>query len=76
MRAFAEVETLDIAKRTVLFRVAQEALTNVARHTHAGRVEMVGGTFGVVSAPGKGTTIQVAVPFAKARAAALKKLEK
>ena len=33
--AFAEVEALDISRRTVLFRVAQEALTNVARHAHA-----------------------------------------
>ena len=118
MHAFAEVEALDIAKRTVLFRVAQEALTNVARHAHARRVdlnitklaagvsmhvkddgksfsvervlhgkgskrlgllgmrervEMVGGTFCVESAPGKGTTIQVEVPFAKVRAVALKK---
>ncbi len=40
LKAFAEVEQLDIAKRTVLFRVAQEALTNVARHAQAGRVEV------------------------------------
>jgi PAS domain S-box-containing protein len=110
LTAFAGVEQLDIAKRTILFRVAQEALTNVARHAHASRaavsieqlpgsismrihddgksfqvervlnskgsqrlgllgmrerVEMVGGTFGVESAPGKGTTIQVNIPFAK-----------
>jgi signal transduction histidine kinase len=32
---------LDTAKRTVLFRVAQEALTNVARHAQASRVEVV-----------------------------------
>jgi len=32
LRAFAKVEQVDTAKRTVLFRVAQEALTNVARH--------------------------------------------
>jgi len=37
--AFAAVETLDTAKRTVLFRVAQEALTNVARHAQAAQVE-------------------------------------
>ena len=98
------------AQRTVLFRVAQEALTNVARHAQASRVEvsiqklpdgicmkikddgksfqvervlnakgskrlgllgmrerveMVGGTFCVESAPGKGTTIKVEIPFAK-----------
>jgi len=38
--AFAAVEQLDTARRTVLFRVAQEALTNVARHAHASRVEV------------------------------------
>jgi signal transduction histidine kinase len=118
LKAFAGVEQLDIAKRTVLFRVAQEALTNVARHAHAHRVEvnihklhntarmeikddgksfsveralhantgkrlgllgmrerveMVGGTFCVESAPGKGTTIVVEIPFAKVRKDALKK---
>jgi signal transduction histidine kinase len=40
LTAFAAVERLDTAKRTVLFRVAQEALTNVARHAQAGRVEV------------------------------------
>ncbi len=40
LKAFAEVEQLAIAKRTVLFRVAQEALTNVARHAQASRVEV------------------------------------
>jgi len=34
------VEALGNAKRTVLFRVAQEALTNVARHAHATHVKM------------------------------------
>lgn len=33
--AFPGVEILDNARRTVLYRVAQEALTNVARHAHA-----------------------------------------
>jgi signal transduction histidine kinase len=40
LTAFAQVEEMDIAKRTVLFRVAQEALTNVARHAQASRVEV------------------------------------
>jgi len=32
------------------------------------RVEMVGGSFGVESAPGKGTTIQAQMPLDKTRA--------
>ncbi len=103
LTAFSGVEALSSAKRTALYRVAQEALTNVARHSRAARVdvilqklrnaiqlqvrddgksfdaerkiqrmgllgmreriEMVGGTFTVESAPGKGTSIQARVPF-------------
>jgi len=104
---FAGVEKLDNARRTTLYRVAQEALTNVARHAQASvvdvsidklpngigmkikddgksfqvervlqakknkrlgllgmreRVEMVGGSFAVESAPGKGTRISVQIP--------------
>ena len=40
MTAFGGVEALGSAKRTVLFRVAQEALTNVARHAHATQIKM------------------------------------
>jgi len=111
LTAFAAVERLDAAKRTVLFRVAQEALTNVARHAQASRVEviiqklpdgicmkikddgksfqvdrlmhgnggkhlgllgmrerleMIGGSFEVESAPGHGTTITAKIPSGKA----------
>jgi signal transduction histidine kinase len=110
LTAFAGVEELDAARRTVLFRVAQESLTNVARHAQASRatmsiqkmpdcicmkikddgksfqvqrvlqsrgtnrlgllgmrerLEMVGGTFNVESAPGKGTTVAARIPFRK-----------
>jgi PAS domain S-box-containing protein len=40
LTAYAGVEQLDTAGRTVLFRVAQEALTNVARHAKASSVEV------------------------------------
>ena len=40
LTAFAGVEALGSTRRTVLFRVAQEALTNVLRHAQATRVEI------------------------------------
>jgi signal transduction histidine kinase len=38
-RADAAVEALDSEGKTVIFRIAQESLTNVARHARAGRVK-------------------------------------
>ena len=113
MTAFGGVEALGAVKRTVLFRVAQEALTNVARHAHATvvklsisevagavrmeisdngksfhvrntllaknnkrlglvgmreRIEMVGGSLAIESAPGTGTTVRAEIPFTESKA--------
>jgi PAS domain S-box-containing protein len=40
LTVFAAIEQLNIVKRTVLYRVAHEALNNVASHAHASRVEV------------------------------------
>ena len=40
LTAFASVEAMDTEKRTVLYRVAQEALTNVGRHAQATAVHV------------------------------------
>ena len=39
-KAFADVELCDSDLRTVLYRIVQEALTNVARHAKASRAEV------------------------------------
>jgi PAS domain S-box-containing protein len=106
--AFSGVEQLDGIQRTVLYRVAQSALTNIHQHAKAReaevtirklpgairleihdngksfevnqvlftkrhkrlgllgsreRVEMIGGKFGIESAPGRGTTISAEIPI-------------
>ena len=111
-RTSAEVEELSGDKRTVLYRVVQEAFANVEKHAEADlvdvrirrlqdvveleihdngksfevtrvlaagkvgrlgligmreRVEMVGGSFSIESAPGQGTTVHAQIPFGNGR---------
>jgi signal transduction histidine kinase len=47
LTAFGGVESLGMAERTVLFRVAQESLNNVVRHAHASLV-----TISITKIPG------------------------
>jgi signal transduction histidine kinase len=108
LRSHAGVEQLSNEQKTVLYRVAQESLTNVAKHARASRVgvnlyrlrhavqmqikdngrafevqrqlsaaarrrlgllgmqervRLINGRFDIRSAPGKGTTVLVEVPF-------------
>jgi PAS domain S-box-containing protein len=108
--SFAAVGQLSGTQRTVLYRVAQSALSNVEKHAQASsarvtirklrgvirleihdngksfalervllakrhkrlgllgsreRMEMIGGTFEVKSAPGRGTTIRAEIPIAR-----------
>jgi two-component system, NarL family, sensor histidine kinase DegS len=108
LTAFAGVEALEDTRRAVLYRVSQEALTNVIRHAQATqvnvgitklpgsicleigddgksfsvektllaknnkrlgllgmreRIEMIGGTLSIISAPGEGTTVRAEIPF-------------
>ena len=110
LSSYSGVEKLDGEARTVLYRIVQEALSNVTQHAKASRatvrltahkdkvcmdihdngrgfqmdkveaeergkhlgllgmrerVEMVGGTFCLESAPGKQTTIRVNIPLQK-----------
>jgi signal transduction histidine kinase len=104
LTAYTAVNRLPIAMREVLYRVALEALNNVAIHAQASKVEveikklpewicltikddgksfdvkrvlltkgmrerleMVGGSFEVESAPGNGSTITAKIPSGKVR---------
>ncbi|MBV8633298.1 MAG: cache domain-containing protein [Burkholderiaceae bacterium] len=49
-----ETDTLPAAANTALFRIAQEAMTNIRRHAQAGRVDIV------LKADGKAVTLSIA----------------
>jgi signal transduction histidine kinase len=65
--------TLTAKQQTALFRIFQEALTNVARHAHASAVRVrlteergvfqAGATLEITGVPGKGTAVTVTVPL-------------
>jgi signal transduction histidine kinase len=41
LKAFADIELCDSDRRTALYRIVQEALTNVARHAKASRADVI-----------------------------------
>jgi signal transduction histidine kinase len=71
LKAFAGVEQSNGNRRTALYRVAREALTNVARHSHASHVEVSiqekeGGICMEIRDNGKGFDVD-GVPHSKMR---------
>jgi len=69
LTAFEGVEHLGAVKRTVLYRIAQEALTNVGRHAHASHVDVVirrDGRFVLMEVSDDGVSFQIhEVPTAR-----------
>jgi signal transduction histidine kinase len=62
LTAFAEIQDLDAMRRTVLFRIAQEALANVGRHARASRAEVtfrMDGGFVLMEVTDDGVSFQV-----------------
>jgi signal transduction histidine kinase len=56
-------EDLELSREqaTAFFRIFQEILTNVARHSKAGKI--CGGQVEIPGTPGKGTTVIVRIPI-------------